>query len=148
MEKMPMESNDAQKELQEKLVLYQLLQQTLESLKGQALLLQNRFVELETTKQALEDIKGLNAANETLVPLGSGFYVHGKINDTKKLLVNVGAGVMLNKEIGPSMDMINEKRAEVEKALESIQENLNHIVQRINQIGAELQEVISSQRGK
>ncbi len=138
----------SQQEMQEKLVLYQLLQQHLETLKQQAVLLQNRFMELEVTKQAVDDIKKIKQVNDTLIPLGSGVYVHGKINDIKKVLVDVGAGVMMNKDIDASLAVIEDKRAEVEKLLESLQGEVNEVVQKINQIGAQLQAMMQQEKGK
>ncbi len=88
-----------QEELQQKFVLYQLLNQRLEEIKNHLNVVQHKMIELETTNQALADVGEIKKDTEVLIPLGSGLYTFGKASSSEKLLVDIGAGVMVKKEV-------------------------------------------------
>ena len=75
------------KGMQENIVLLQLLEKHLEELKQQGALLENKFIELETTKQITEDMKKMKDSQDVMIPLGSGIYSYGKITDTDLVLL-------------------------------------------------------------
>ena len=141
-----MDQQEAQRELQEKLMFYQLLQANMETMKEQAVLLQHKFVELESARQAVEDIQKAKQLNDTLIPLGSGIYMHGRITEGKKMLVDVGAGVLLNKDMESSLEVIEDKKKEIEAVLANMQDNMGKVVNKMNEIGMELQSLL--QKGK
>ncbi len=87
-----------EKELQEKAILYQLLQKHLESMTQNAILLERRYEEIEAARMAMEDIGKLRDKNEILVPLGSGLFTHGRITDPKSMIVDIGSGIFLEKD--------------------------------------------------
>ena len=61
-------------DIQEKFVLYQLLNQRLEEIKQHATIIQQKMIEVETTKIAIGGIKDVNEEKDILIPLGSGFF--------------------------------------------------------------------------
>lgn len=135
-----------QEELQQKFVLYQLLNQRLEEIKNQLNLVQQRLVELETTNQALADVGGIKKDTEILIPLGSGLYAYGKASNSEKMLVDIGAGVMVKKEIGDAKKKIEGSKKEVEAASENMQNEALAIVNKMNELGVELQKAIGEQQ--
>lgn len=89
-----------QEAMQEKVMLYQILQKHLESLTQNAVMVERRYEELEATKMALEDLAKAKES-EILVPLGSGFFTYGKITDSRRMLADTGAGVFIDKDPNP-----------------------------------------------
>ena len=108
-----LQSSNQEKEMQEKVILYQLLQRHLESLSQNAVMLERRYEEMEATRMALEDIEKLKG-NEILVPLGSGLFSYGKITDSGKMLVDAGAGVFMDKDPDSSKRLLEDKKKELE----------------------------------
>jgi prefoldin alpha subunit len=127
-----------QERLQEKLLLFQLMEKQLEVLRQQGAMAEARVVEIESTRAALNDIEKLREGNETLVPLGSGLYARAKIA-SKEILTELGASVMLEKDIKKATAFLDERKSELDKAAEQIGEQASDIMERLNELGPELQ---------
>jgi prefoldin alpha subunit len=135
----------SQEELQEKLFLFQILEKHLETLKQQGTLIETRLVEIETTRAAIDEINKLKDDNETLVPLGSGLYVKGRIIH-KEILTELGASVMLKKSLTEVIDFLDDKRKELEKVAKQIEEQANEVIGKMNDIGPEIQRMAAQVR--
>ena len=109
-------------------------------------MIQQRMVELETTNQALADIGEIKKDTEVLIPLGSGLYTYGKATSQDKMLVDIGAGVMVKKETKDAKKKIEDNKKEVETASETLQKEAAAIVNKMNEIGEELQKAMAEQQ--
>jgi prefoldin alpha subunit len=127
-----------EKEIQEKVILYQLLQKHLESLMQNAVMIERRYEEIEATRLALEDI-GKSKASEILVPLGSGFFTYGKITDSGKMLADVGAGIFMDRDPESSKTLLEDRKKELEKVAEEMQHEIMDVSTRLNSIAMELE---------
>jgi prefoldin alpha subunit len=130
-----------EKEMQEKFVMYQLMQKQLEAFREQAVQLERGFIEVETTNQILGDLKNIKVDNEIMIPLGSGCFVEGKITNKKNVLMSPGSNLMFEKDLKSAKEGIAEKRDEIEKMIKDIQKKINDVAQEINHIGAELEKM-------
>jgi len=128
-----------QRELQQKIVTYQLLQKHLEELKNQGLLLEKKAIDLEATRQAIDDLKKTKKDSETLIPLGNESYTYGKIIDLKKLLVDIGSGVFVKKDIESSLKLLGKKRQDIEKMSRELHIELNNTANNMNAIALEIE---------
>jgi prefoldin alpha subunit len=129
---------EAQESMQEKAILYQILQKHMESLGQNASLLERRYEEIEMTRQALEDI-GKAKGSDILIPLGSGFFTHGKISDSRNMLVDMGAGIFMDKDAESSKSILDDRRKEIEKLAEEMQHEMNEVSSRINSLAMEIE---------
>ena len=77
----------------------QFLSQHLKQLKQQQELLQQQIAEMSMASQGLDDFTQTENGAEMLVPLSSGIFAKAKIMDTENLLMNVGAGVCVMKDV-------------------------------------------------
>jgi prefoldin alpha subunit len=131
----------SKEKLQEKYVLYQLLNQNLESLKQQMELVEQQFIEVRSTMLSIDDLKKIGEKNEILIPLGSGCYGNGKVTDSGGVLVNVGAGIFMNKKSMDAESFLNERVKELENASNEIQAQMERIAKQMNELGVEIQEM-------
>lgn len=134
-----------EQEAQQKLVLYQLLNQRIEQLNEQAKMIEQKLLELETTRQTLGDLKKLKQGNEVLIPLGSGCYTHGRTGDSG-LLIDLGAGVMVRKAPEEAKKVIEDKKAEIERLSGTLQNEANDVITKMNEIGPELQKFLQKSK--
>lgn len=130
-----------EQEVQQKLLLYQLLQNQLEELKKQGQVIQAKYTEIEATRMALDDLEKIKKEREILIPLGSGIYSGGK-SHTGDLLVDVGAGILIRKPIADAAKAIDTRKKEVEVVVDKLQDEMLSIVSKINELGSELQHMI------
>ncbi len=142
------ENQEEMQSLQEKFVLYQVLQSRVEDLKKHIPGIQQKAMEYEATNQALFEINKIKKGNDLLVPLGSGFYTHSKVDSTEDIVVDIGAGVMAKKSLEDSLKFIEKKKKEIQSISEQLQFELNQIVGKMNEIGPELQKAVEAQQGK
>jgi len=139
------DDKNKEQEVQQKLVLYQLLQKQLEEFKRQGMLLQSKFTEFESTRLALEDLDKSKNEKDILIPLGSGIFINGRTKQ-EDLIIDVGAGVMTRKPLSEASRIINEKKKEIETLSDNLQQNVMGVVAKINEIGEDLQRTMAQSK--
>jgi len=135
-----------QKDVQEKVLIYQILQNHLEEFNKQAAALESRIGELEVTGNALREIGNSEEGAETLVPIGGGCYAYGKLSDRSKFLVEVGAGIMANKTLQEAASLIEERKKEVDGVNGRLQSEMQKISTSINTIMLDLQKIMQREK--
>ncbi len=127
--------------IQEKYLLFQLMQQSLESLRQQQEMVKSQMMELLVTENALNEIKGLEEKDDILIPFGSGVFGNGRISDNRKVIVNIGSGVMVRKDLEGAHEFIGKRRDDLEKAGSEISGEMERVAVQINNLGSEIQEM-------
>lgn len=133
-----------QKELQEKILTYRILQSRLESLTKQHDLVANKIIELENTLVSIDEFG--NSKEKILFSLGSEAHVFGHADDKEKVIVEIGANIALEKTIDEGKKTLNERKAELEKTINEIQNEVMKVSAAIEQLTPELQRLMESQR--
>ena len=69
---------------------------------------------------AIESIKALSQKpeSETLVPIGMGTFIPTKISSNNKIVMNIGAGVAVEKDIPSAINYLEARVKEIEVALQ------------------------------
>ena len=69
---------------------------------------------------AIESIKSLNSKPEsdTLIPIGMGTYIPTKISSNNKIILNIGAGVAVEKDFPSAINYLEARIKEIEVALQ------------------------------
>ena len=119
--------------------MYQLLQRQLEDYKTQATLIEKKLIEFEVSKNALRDMKKIKDGSEILMPVGSGIYLHGTAQPSKKALVDIGANYIVARDLNFAEDVLNAKQSEVEKMNERLATEVTELVNKINQLAVEIE---------
>ena len=134
-------SEEKKEELQQKLIIYQLLQKRLEELQQHALLLERRFVEIETAKNTVADIEKLSKGSELYFPLGSGVFAKGSIVSISDMMVELGSGIVMAKDPKSVKDFLEGKEKELEKSADELQDEMKHTMEKVNEIAEELRDM-------
>ena len=135
-----------EKELQEKMLLYRLLESRLEALVRQRELVTNKAFEINSTISSIEEIE--KNQEDILFKLGGEAYAHGKVVDNGTILVEIGAGVVLEKPVQEGKNILIKRREEMENALKELSENISKISGSINQITPEINELIQKNQSE
>ena len=93
--------------------------------------------EARLASYALQNIP-LDKENEALMPIGVGVYLKTNIPSIDKLLVNIGAGVTIEKTHQDTLNYIESRIKEFELALQQIQSQKEQIAMRMNQLQNEV----------
>jgi prefoldin alpha subunit len=121
-------------------------------LEGSAGVLQSRLdivraaiSEITLAHNTLEGFKALQEDEDTLVPIGGGSYVRMKIADSKKLVMGIGAGAAMERDVDSSVEELKGRLQELDKARNSIQQQLEQTLARYQQDRDALEELLRQQ---
>ena len=93
----------------------------------------------------LEGLKNMKDGDSTLVPVGAGSYVRMQIADSKKLIMGIGAGAAMEKDVEISVGELKGRLEDLDKARTSIQQQLDQTVNRYQQDRDALEEILRHQ---
>ena len=90
----------------------------------------------EESHNSFEALRSLSSESETisLVPLGIGVYVKSLIYPIEKVLVNIGAGVVVEKKKDDAVNFIEQRIKEFELATKQLSTQKQQISQRMMEI--------------
>lgn len=102
-----------EKEMQEKYMVYQYLEQQMKQVQQQLQNIDQQLVELEGVKKALADLKEVPINADILVPVASGIFVKAKLLEHEDLLVNVGDNVSVKKKYPEAQALLEKQGIEL-----------------------------------
>jgi prefoldin alpha subunit len=118
-------------ELSEKHEVYQY---QAESLAQQINMVKLTIRDVETALTTITALKDEPAGGETLVPVGFGSFVKATLTSTDKVVVGVGAGVSVEKNIDDAKSFLEKKKEELNKYLEQLNGTITKLGQELQNI--------------
>jgi prefoldin alpha subunit len=103
--------------------------------------------EVALAHATLEGLTKLQDGDDTMVPVGAGSYIRMKIADSKKLVMGIGAGAAMEKDVMSSIEELKGRVQELDKARNSIQQQLDQTVARYEQDRETLDQLLRQQQG-
>ncbi|MEM4279920.1 MAG: prefoldin subunit alpha [Archaeoglobaceae archaeon] len=135
-------------EIEEKVAILQQLQREFE-------VLQRRIVELELLANeyrkavsSLEFLKSSESIVNALINFGGGVFGYAEIKESKKFLVNVGSGIVIEKSVDDALSFVKQRLEEVEKASAEATNALRNVAIEASKIQQELAEFSKKEREK
>ena len=95
---------------------------------------------------SIESIKSLDQKpeSETLVPIGMGTYVQAKILSNTKIVMNIGAGIAVEKDFPSAINYLEARIKEVEVALQDTVAKKQDAAGRLEQGKAQINQLMQS----
>ena len=121
------------------LMEYQMIEQHTKQLQQHLEMAQQQIMEIAMTLNSLDEFKSIKAGKEIFVPINSGIFAKATIKDTSELLVNVGSGVVVLKDVDGAKKLISGQLEEVKKAQKQIIDQLEQLAYRASQIEEKIQ---------
>ncbi|MEE8132656.1 MAG: prefoldin subunit alpha [Nitrososphaerales archaeon] len=91
--------------------------------------------------EAMKNISGQDPV-EMLMPIGIGIYVEGSASPNSKLLINIGAGIAIEKSKDEAVSFVERRLKEIEVALRSMMSQKQEVAKRLEQIRAEVNVIL------
>lgn len=124
----------------------QMMQGSAEMLQQRLAILQSAISDLNVAKESLRALKEVEEGDPILVPTGGGAFVNANLGDLNEILVNIGADVSIEMSPEDAEEDFSSRLEEVEKASQSVQQQLQQILGQmeihrsvINRVSASLQ---------
>lgn len=129
-----------QEQLQELSGRYQQMQSQAEALSQQVNMLQITIRDVETALTTVDALKDETADKETLVPIGFGSFVNATLKNPDKIVVGIGAGVSVEKNVDDAKALLDNRKEELTKYHDKLNENLTKFAQELQNIQAIMQQ--------
>jgi prefoldin alpha subunit len=123
-----------------------ILEGSIATLQSRLNIVRTAINEVSLAHATLEGLTKLNDGDDALVPVGAGSYVRMKIADSKKLVMGIGAGTAMEKDVGSSIDELKNRIGELDKAGNSIQQQLDQVLARYDQDREALNQMLQQTR--
>jgi prefoldin alpha subunit len=101
--------------------------------------------EVTLAHNTLDGVQKLQNGESTLVPVGAGSYVRMQLEDSKKLVMGIGAGVAVEKDFESSVTELKGRLEELDKARTSLQQQLDQTAARYQQDREALEDLLRKQ---
>ncbi len=130
---------------QEKYIELKTLEQHIKQLQSQLEMITDQLIELTVTSNSIGEFSRINSGKEVFVPLSSGIFAKAAIKDTSELLVNIGANIVVNKDIASAKKLIQNQAEEIKKVQSRMINELEKMAAHAAQLEAQLQSLVSQQ---
>jgi prefoldin alpha subunit len=117
----------------------QLFQQRLDLLQQQASLVQASVDDVDNALKALGSLESQKAGHEMLVPIGGGSFVHAALAKPGTVVVGLGAGVSVERNLADAKAIFHARRTELEKVLVETTDAMNKIANELMRLQQEAQ---------
>ncbi len=135
-----------EEELRKLSVEMRYLEQTAETLQQRISMVNTAIADLTYANMTLDGIEKEKENAELLVPIGGNSYVKAKITDTNKVIVGMGSGVSVEKTLLEAKTALKERLDDLEKTMNSAQQQFGQVAERINSGRARLETLLSGVR--
>ena len=134
---------EKEKKAQEMYMQFQMLEQRIKQQQQQLESITSHLMELNATSSSLEEFGKISEGKEVFVPFSSGIFAKANIKDVSELLVNVGANVVVKKDISSTKSIIRNQIEEIKKIQKQMINDLENMTNHAAQIEMKLQSLIS-----
>jgi len=136
----------AEEELRRLSVEMRYLEQTAEVLQQRISMVNAAITDLTYANATLDGIEKEKENVEMLVPIGGSSYVKVKLADSSKVIVGMGSGVSVEKPLPDAKVALKERLEELEKSMNSAQQQFAQVAERINTGRGRLESLLASGR--
>lgn len=106
---------------------FQILQQQMEQINQNLEILNQQHAELDSSKNAVVEIRKIKIDNEILVPVANGIFIKAKLSDNNDLVVNVGANTTVTKDIEQVVGMLDKHQKEISTQIVEMEQLLQEL---------------------
>ncbi|MEM0359412.1 MAG: prefoldin subunit alpha [Candidatus Hadarchaeales archaeon] len=120
----------------------------MEAMREQIALLSTTLSELSSTIETIKKLKELPEGTEILTPIGSGSFVRAKLMPLEKILTGVGAEVVIERTPEEALKFLEEKSAEVGRAVQRLQSEMANLQQKMEDLRPQIEKLLSKVKEK
>lgn len=129
-----------EEEVRRLLAAYQQYQAQADGIMHQLSITQLTAEGLERASVAVNALGKAEVGQEILVPIGSGSFIHATLASKEKVVLNVGAGVSIEKNASDANEILKARKAEVLEGTKKLNDVLARIDQEMQKIQSIMQQ--------
>jgi prefoldin alpha subunit len=124
------------------------LEQTAEALQQRISMVNAAITDISYANMTLDGIQVEKENAELFVPIGGSSYVKVKLADSNKVIIGLGSGVSIEKTLADAKATLKERLDELEKTMNSAQQQFTQVAERINSGRSRLENLLGAREGK
>lgn len=93
--------------------------------------IESQLNEVSAIKESLEDFKRLEGKEEVLFPIANGIFVSGRLVNDKKLRMNVGNNVVVEKTVDEALELMQRQYDEISNYKHELMKQLELLLDKI-----------------
>ncbi len=124
------------------------LEQTAEALQQRISMVNAAITDISYANMTLDGIEKEKENAELFVPIGGSSYVKVKLADSNKVIIGLGSGVSIEKTLSEAKATLKERLDELEKTMNSAQQQFTQVAERINSGRSRLETLLGTREGK
>jgi prefoldin alpha subunit len=123
-----------------------LLEEAVTELQSRINMTNAALAELRVSSMTLEGLEKEKKNAQLFVPIGGGSYVKARLETSKKVIVGIGADVAVEKPVKETKEELQVRIAELEKTRDSLGQQFNQVVEKIQENRRQLESVSTKLR--
>ncbi|MFQ6064683.1 MAG: prefoldin subunit alpha [Candidatus Bathyarchaeia archaeon] len=123
-----------------------ILEGTAETLQSRINLVRAALTELMVASMTLEGVEKEKKNAPLFVPIGGGSYIKARLESIKEVIVGIGAEVAVERTMKEARENLRNRTTELEKTRNSLGQQLNEVIGKIQEERAELEKVTAKLR--
>jgi prefoldin alpha subunit len=137
------EKKDAEKakRMQQKYLGLQLLDQQMRQVQKQVGAIEQQAMELAEVQQNLDELGKSSHGSGMLVPVAPGIFVKARLEDNKRLAVNVGSNVVATKDIPAAKAMLAAREEDLRRYQAELVQQFEQMAEQAAGLQRELQQL-------
>ncbi|MEE9585696.1 MAG: prefoldin subunit alpha [Nitrososphaerales archaeon] len=138
--------SEEERKVQSLLAEFRLLENRMNEANSQREILTRAFLDARAGVVTLKELD-TSSTSEVLIPLGGGVFVNGKTPPVDKLLVAIGADVVVEKSIDEALKYLEERVKGMENAVVGLDAQRNDINNKIIEKRESINNIMAKQQG-
>lgn len=128
--------------LQERYVEMQLIEKQVHQLRQRLQIVEGEIQEVRSNSVALDEMSKVKPGEELMIPLANGIFMRGTVKETEKLLVGVGASIVVEKDIPSTKNILDQRLQTLEKYHKEVLQGIMTLDERGRGLEKEMRTVI------
>ncbi|HIK02849.1 TPA: prefoldin subunit alpha [archaeon] len=134
--------------LQEKYIAYSYYKQQIQVASEELSTLSMTKHALNLAKETLESMGSMKGSADVIVPIGAQVFAKAKLADVKDVLVNIGGGVIVKKDVPAAIKSIEAEEKEVDAISEQLTAKLKEFSEKMGEAEADLEQYSAKMKEK
>jgi len=132
-----MSKEDEQRETQMQM---QMLEQQMNALQQQLQSVDEKIGTAQELKKSMEEFKDLKVGDEILIPISNGIFAEAKLLNNKILKINVGSGIVADKTVDQTQEIIERQIIDLKKIREQSSLEFDKMVKQAEELTGSIEQ--------
>jgi prefoldin alpha subunit len=133
-----------EREFQEKVLAYRIIESRIEGLLRQREALATKIMEIQTTLNGINELGKTD--EDALFSLGSETHFFGKIVDKKRMIVEIGANIAIEKTFEESKEILKKRMGEIENFIVNLEKNIMQLSSSLQELESQINEIVQKRK--